>query len=437
MRFNKLKDSIVFKGRIRSITPILTLLFILFHSCAPDPTLKLLESYSFIFENQQGQRLNPGESINVVLRIYNNKEQVAGSFKVVFDIPEGGGTVSQETYLTDNNAVASTTWMLGSGALNHRLSAAVYKQGGEYLTSTNLTAFTFRENEWDTVTASPDGKINELVADTVYGVTFMIAAGKVYKQGTKYYIWDEVNDPLLESPRTIEIDRNGIIYVSTGNGEIIKSPDHGVSWQKCTKPYPDNPYFIYMYVSNDNYVWVFKFDYPMLFSADGGISWIPAASELSSHGYGEIFRLKNGTLVFHGSDCCSLFISENNGLTWAHIETPGGSNKLYVNEKDEIFICNQENGVSILKSTDMGVTFRKLYSCYPQFSTSMDNIFNKLGNTYYILIPGYGILKSDDLEHYEIFWINNMLDNLFIDHNGVLIAKGWNNNTVYYLKTSR
>jgi hypothetical protein len=66
----------------------------------------------------------------------------------------------------------------------------------------------------------------------------------------------------------------------------------------------------------------------------------------------------------------------------------------------------------------------------------MDNIFNKWGKTYYILIPGYGILKSDDLEHYEIYWINNELDNLFIDHNGVLIAKDWNNNTVYYLKRS-
>jgi photosystem II stability/assembly factor-like uncharacterized protein len=148
----------------------------------------------------------------------------------------------------------------------------------------------------------------------------------------------------LESPRTIEIDRNGIIYVSTTGGEIVKSPDHGVSWQKCTKPYPDNPYYIYMYVSNDNYVWVFKFDYPMLFSADGGITWIPAASELSSHGYGDIFRLKNGTLVFHGSDCCSLFISENNGLTWTHIETPGSSNKLYVNDNDEILSVTRKAG---------------------------------------------------------------------------------------------
>jgi hypothetical protein len=124
MRPKKLKNIIGLNGIIRSVTVILTGLFFLFHSCSPDPSVELLESFSFIFENQQGQRLIPGESINVVLRIYNNKEQVPVSFKVVFDIIEGGGTVSQETYLTDNNAVASTTWKLGSGVLNHRLRAA-------------------------------------------------------------------------------------------------------------------------------------------------------------------------------------------------------------------------------------------------------------------------------------------------------------------------
>lgn len=420
----------------RSVAFILTGLFFLLPFCSPDPSVKMLESYTFIFDNQQEQRLNPGESIDVVLKIYNNKGPVPNPFRIVFNVVAGGGSVSKEVLYSDNTASAITTWRLGDDSFEHRLRASIFKPDGDYLTSTDLVAFSFRENAWDTVSSEPDGRITALVADTVNGVTFMISGAKLYKQGSKYYIWEEVVNPVLESPRTIEIDSRGIIYVSTWNGEIIKSTDHGVSWQKCTKPYPDNPYFIFMYVSNDNYVWAFKFDYPTLFSDDGGISWKPAASELSSHGFGDIFRLKSGALIFHGSDCCSLFISENNGLTWTHIETPGYSNKLYVNDKEEIFICNQEGGVSILKSTDRGATFMKLYSCFPQFGTSMDNIFNRWGENYYILVPGFGILKSDDLEHYEIYWQNDQLNNLFIDHNGVLIARDWNNNTVYYRKNS-
>jgi hypothetical protein len=49
-----------------------------------------------------------------------------------------------------------------------------------------------------------------------------------------------------------------------------------------------------------------------------------------------------------------------------------------------------------------------------------------------VLIPGYGILKSGDLIVYEDYWINSALRNLFIDHNGVLIARELGNNTVHY-----
>jgi streptogramin lyase len=80
-----------------------------------------------------------------------------------------------------------------------------------------------------------------------------------------------VTDPVLESPRTIEIDSRGIFYVSTWNGEIVKSSDHGLSWQKCTKPYSENPYYIFMDVANDDNIWVFKFESPNIFSADGGV----------------------------------------------------------------------------------------------------------------------------------------------------------------------
>jgi hypothetical protein len=46
------------------------------------------------------------------------------------------------------------------------------------------------------------------------------------------------------------------------------------------------------------------------------------------------------------------------------------------------------------------------------------------------------ILKSSDLTHYQIYWLNYDLENLFIDHNGVLIAKDWNLKTVYYRKNT-
>jgi photosystem II stability/assembly factor-like uncharacterized protein len=276
-----------------------------------------------------------------------------------------------------------------------------------------------------------------MVADTVNKFTLMIAYGGLYRQGEKYYEWDKIDNPLLNSSGSIKMDSNGIIYITTGSGDIMRSNDHGETWKTCTKPYPDYPYFIYSSVSNDNWIWVFQWDHNTRFSKDGGNTWNDAGSNLSSYGYGNIFRLKDGSLLFHGSNCCSLNRSFNDGLTWNKIETPGYSIKLFVNDKDEIFIVTQENGITIYKSTDYALTFTSVITVSPDWGTSdNDNIFNKWGNFYYVLIPGWGILKSADLTHYEEYWRNPNLRDLFIDHNGVLVAKDWNMNTVYYMNNS-
>jgi hypothetical protein len=298
-------------------------------------------------------------------------------------------------------------------------------------------AYGFRKDEWDALTTEPDISIIDMVSDTVNNFTLIVAGNKLYRQGDTYYTWNEVPDQLLASPRTIDIDSNGVIYVSTWNGDIVKSSDHGYTWSKCTKPYSAGNHYIYTYVANDNSVWVFRFDYSTRFSRDGGLTWTDVGSGLSAQGYGDVFRLKNGSLLFHGSNCCSLHISADNGLTWTKIVTPGSSLKLFVNELDEIFIVTQKDGYSFYKSSDYGNTFTLNHKVYPSFGTTMENTYKKWENIYYVIIPGYGILKSSDLTQFEIYWLNAKIFNLFIDHNGVLIAKDWGNSrTVYYRKNS-
>jgi hypothetical protein len=401
--------------------------------------VKALVDYSFNFQISQGMKFFAGECVSdsVGFRVVNYVDPVRDTVKVIFEISKGDGTITVQSANTDKNGLTSTGWKLGSGSFEQILRAKTYDLSGKYLTSTDLVEYGFRNDVWDTCTLSPDGNIMGMVADTVNKVTFMVANGTLYKQGERYYLWEPVNDPALVSPRTINMDRNGVIYVTIWTGELVKSTDHGVSWKTCTKPFPDRPYYIYLYVSNDNNVWVFQWDHNTRFSKDGGITWNDAGSNLSSYGYGNVFRLKDGSLLFHGSNCCSLNRSFDDGLTWTKIETPGYSIKLFVNDKDEIFIVTQENGITIYKSTDYCSTFKSVISVSPEWGTSdNDNIFNKWGNFYYVLIPGWGILKSADLTHYEEYWYNSNLRDLFIDHNGDLIAKDQSSNTVYYRKNS-
>jgi len=419
-------------------TIVLISIFCLFTTCDrfPDPTTEVLKNYSFLYQTTQGQRFFAGEWVNDTVSIMAVNYSSIGreQIRVVFEVIKGGGSVTSLEEITNIYGIATTKWQLGFTSTDQVLRAKSYDMTGKYLTSTDLVAYGFRTGEWDKWSGDPDGHMMGMVADTVNKVTLMVTNNTVYKPGDRYYLWEALTDPLLVESRTINIDRNGVIYVSTWTGGIVKSTDHGETWKACTKPYPDRPYFIYISVSNDNYLWVFDFDHPTKYSGDGGATWTEAGGGIESVGFGDVFRLKDGSLLIHGSNCCSLNRSFDNGLTWTPIVTPGYSIKLYVDEKDEIFIVTQEPGISIYRSTDNGVTFHKVHTVYPEWGGSMENTFSKWGSLYYILIPGYGILKSGDLVHYEDYYLNSNLMNLFIDHNGLLIAKDWDYNTVYYRK---
>jgi hypothetical protein len=404
----------------------------------PDPSYELIINYSFAYQNQQGQRFFAGEWVNdsvsfiAVNSASTDREQV----KVVFEVIKGGGSVTIAETFTNSYGIATTKWQLGITSTDQVLRARSYDMSGKYLSSTDLLAYGFRTGEWDKWSGDPDGQMMGMVADTVNKVTLMVTNNTVYKPGDRYYLWEALTDPLLAESRTINIDRNGVIYVTTWTGAVVKSTDHGKSWESCTKPYPDRPYYIYFSVSNDNYLWAFDSEHPTKFSGDGGMTWTEAGGGISSIGSGDVFRLLDGSLLIHGSNCCSLNRSFDNGLTWTPIPTPGYSIKLYVNENDEIFIVTQEeSGISIYRSTDYGATFSKVHNVSPEWGTSMENTFNKWGSLYYVLIPGFGILKSADLTHYENFYLNSNLRNLFIDHNGVMIGKDNDFHTVYYLKS--
>jgi hypothetical protein len=229
----------------------------------------------------------------------------------------------------------------------------------------------------------------------------------------------------------VDVDSNGVFYLGTWDGNLMKSADGGHIWLPCTKPYPDLNLSVHAYVANDNSVWVFENYYPTKYSYDGGMTWNIAGSDLSQWGYGDIFRMKDGYLFFHGSDCCSLNRSTDGGATWTHVATPGLSLKMYADDNDNIYIITQENGLSIYISSDYGNTFNKVYTVTPLWGTDMRHTFNKWHGIYYIIIPGYGILKSDDLKHYSVFWTSNTIFDMFIDDTGTIIAKDWNMHTVY------
>jgi hypothetical protein len=134
-----------------------------------------------------------------------------------------------------------------------------------------------------------------------------------------------------------------------------------------------------------------------------------------------------------------LYRSFDEGQTWTKIVTLDLPIKLYVDDEDKIFVVTE--AMSLYMSTDYGTTFTIVQELYPSWiSSGFCFTFNKWGKFYYICVPGFGILKSTNLSNpdsYSEYYKNNNLNNLFIDHNGVLIGKELQGTTVYYRKNSK
>lgn len=405
----------------------------------PDPGYEYIENDQFYFSQPPQTVFLAGETVSDSIT-FNARSTINGrvkEFSVEFDVVAGGGTVTNASAVTDSSGNVYTGWKLGTESFQQKLRARVFDQSGYYLSSSYLTVYGFRNNAWDTCSFSPDGAINSLVSDRAAGVTFMISGGKVYKQGANYYSWDRVKALSTFSAFEIDIDAGNIIYLTTWQGEMLKSIDHGVTWNMCTKPYPEDSYYVYTTISNDNSIWAFKWDYPTRISSDGGMTWRDAGGPISAEGPGEAYRMADGSIFFHGGNCCSLFRSTDNGATWYHIATPGYSTKVFSDGIKNIYIVTQETGISFYKSEDFGATFKKIHSVYPNWGTTRKHkMFQFINGWYWILVPGYGIVRTADLVNFKDYWINNNLTDLFIDNNGVIIAKDWDNKTVYYRKNS-
>ena len=420
---------------IRYIVPAILLFSVA--GCSKDPVIRTTDQFSLWFSNVQDQRWFAGESVDVLFwfSVTHSEAYQVDSVKVEFDIT-GGGSLTVNDIRIASGKSAETRWTLGSDSFRQVLTASVYDISGKFIASEDLVASAFRENQWDEVTAAPEVQIWDMAADTVNKVTFMTTYNRLYRQGSRYFIWEEVTDPVFQAqdmPRTVEIDGNGNFYVSTSGGNIIRSIDHGVSWQVCTKPWQDISTYMQLYVSNDFRLWVYTANRLLRYSDDQGETWHDAGTAGGDGGIGDIFRLGDGSLIRHGLNCCSLAVSDDEGQTWVPLQAPDFSHKLYVSGDDEIFLLSSVGtGETIFRSDDRGVTFVPVHSVGVTFRSSYDNIFTRSGKFWYVAIPGYGILRSADLLHYENFHVFSDLRTLYIDHNGVMLVRDKDFKSVWY-----
>jgi len=281
--------------------------------------------------------------------------------------------------------------------------------------------------------------ILDLISNPDEKTTFMIGPNyRVYRQGDRYYKWNIINNALLSNAVDIETDRRGVIYVVTSDSpmgekaDIVKSNDNGNTWTLCTRPYEPSSHDFRISVCNDNSIWAYKYGEPVKFSRDEGITWHNAGNNLSAFGHVDVYRLKDSSLLFLGSNT-DLLISVDNGENRDKIDTPYSIYQLYVTENDLVVIGSLGKGYMLYTSADYCRTFDLVAAYQSQGFGSRDTFITRWKDYYYISIPAFGVLETRNFRSMNYF-INQDLYDFFIDHNGVLMMKSQDFRAVYYLE---
>lgn len=405
-----------------------------------DPEIFPIESYSF-FANGEDQISEAGnylsEDIGLKMIGDNFVNNNPNEFNVQFEVIKGDGTISSFDERFNENGMAFANWELGSKSCEQIIRASVFKESGEKINETSFRAFGLRNDIWNEIPVHPHRSIDDVVYDTVNQNTFMISSGNMYRQGEKYYQW-EMMPTGLTSLRTIEFDKNGILYAGTWQGKLYKSFDKGVSWIACTNPIKDRNYYFEFYITSDNCLWATAWDHGLHYSNDGGSTWYKDSLGIENQEEMlDVYKFKNGTLVSLSRNKLLILKSEDGGKVWESINTPQYTIKIYVTENDELIAINQDNGITMYKSEDLGQSYREVLNVYPSWGTSpMEHNFQKYKGVCYVAIPGFGVLTTKDFETFTNHSRSYTLRELFIDHNGVLIAKDWESKSVSYRKDS-
>jgi hypothetical protein len=434
------KSVLVFAKKLRWVINTIPYLciVILFSSCNnyPDPSEEYLENYTF-YQPNISQIARAGEYLDdsIFVQVYNMiSEPDVIDFKVEFQVNSGGGTVDHQQVLTDGYGMAITMWKMGSESLQQSIIARIFDPHDKFLSEINFYAYSIIPNSWNDVDFAPLSRLSDMAADTINDVTWMISYNRIYKRGDNFLDWiEQENTYHIQTPREIGIDRNGVIYIGTWNGELYKSADQGQSWIKCTNPIPNRPYYFYFWITYDGDLWATAPEYGTWRSTDGGTTWTNPFNFFING----VSRLSNGDLIsMFDNPHISVMKSEDDGVSWSELVFPSYPSFFFVTENDEIIVGIQGASVGLYKSTDFGQLFTKVSSVPVTFgTTSLQTNCHKFEAWYYFIVPGYGALKTQDFEQFETIFNEPNINGIYVDHTGSIAVKGWLeklNHTFYY-----
>jgi hypothetical protein len=378
--------------------------------------------YSFLkIGSEQRGRADEYLADSIGINVLKSDLPVTG-LKVSFGEIKGGGSVEETQTAFNSTNHAYTLWELGHRTSVQHVTAHIQAADDKDLGTFEFRALCFRDNTWDTIPDEPERQFTDMIFDTDSNYTLAMTANSLFRQGDRYFDWEIVSSAETYSPYTLEIDSNHMVYLGTKTGNLYKSSDKGNTWVACTKPYKNLYGYFDMRVTGDKVIWVCAPGYPLSYSEDGGNTWVETTKgQASNEQMLDVYRFSNGLLLFHARSH-RLYLSHDHAFSWVPVTTPAETVKTFVTDQDLLVIICDEGVYSFYVSIDYATGFVKKFEIPGDFGMDLEHTFQSNNGVYYIVVPGAGLLRTTNFEIFQMFYQNDMLEDVFADREGSLIT---------------
>jgi len=409
----------------------LLILPVLMLSCEkyPMPGSETLESFNYmIIGNNQsaesGQYLEAEIGVQVMLESLIPPS--TQKFHIELEVLKGGGILDKTTIEAVNDGKMLTRWKLGNEENQQTVRGTIYDADGRYYSEFTINANAFFPEKWNTITKGFLVGIQDMVRDTVNKRSMLLSGRDIYISKNKFYDWQKIYFSNNVTLKELEINSKGEVFGGGWDGNLYKTSDWGQNWSLVSKPIPGNIYHFELSVTKEDYIWSNKWDYGVYCSKDNGLTWTKDSVGLENQEQlGRVFSYIGNSHLALSQSKLVILQTLDNGKTWRPIPTPEYSLTMFVTDENEIIAQNQ-GGFNLHKSSDLGKTYKKVFSPNVAFGTTSWHCYDKFKNYYYVLAPGGGVWKTKDFEEFEKLITFSLQRNLFIDHTGTIYASGFN-----------
>lgn len=414
--------------RISSFFLLFSCLFFL--ACAPGeaPFIEITRSLSVnTTGNYQTAKAGDyfSDSVGVVMAVEGG-DYKAEDFNVHFEIIAGGGSVSRDFVPVKNNR-ALTYMQTGTESSIQKLKAVITDKKGEKHFEQIIRGTAFAPGRWDTMHLTTVPFIRDVLFDTLAQKTTLAAGCFFYKQTDNYYNWTYfMPSPDNQCPTQLLMTDEGDYFSAGASGGICISQDRGNSWEICEQPLANLNSAYRLNTSGDGTLWAgcYSDDRAFFVSNDKGQSWEDVSDGLANNEFArDIYRVSDDSL-FMLSNFGRFYKSGADDISWQLTDAPEFALKFYITAAGDFILINQDDGITVYKSNDYGETWQNMHNVRPEFHTSMSKSIQHINNRYFLLIPGYGIMQTQDFEEYTLFYNNSNIRQLYRNHENVLIAYG-------------